>query len=233
MGLLTNRVERSEIKAGDHIYSYRAVFAYSHHGVNVPATMNCGRPADYAACPFRDPRVLRWSSMSSQHRQPVGSGHRRETFILFLVWSSPGKSVFPCLNFLSCGSLASIHISWSIEHESDSDSRLMGNLKEMPHNSRDGGESLLEMAQDSSDSNKLGQINQLILQIRRKTTSQSKGDEDDIHETMNGEGSCDKNKLNNIPSSQPNNGASMEEDKTNHSNPEKKRYGFAAMSTTW
>lgn len=32
MGLLTNRVERSEIKPGDHIYTYRAVFAYSHHG---------------------------------------------------------------------------------------------------------------------------------------------------------------------------------------------------------
>ncbi|KAF5733533.1 NC domain-containing family protein [Tripterygium wilfordii] len=33
MGLLTNRVERSEIKQGDHIYTYRAVFAYSHHGI--------------------------------------------------------------------------------------------------------------------------------------------------------------------------------------------------------
>ncbi|KAI8544925.1 hypothetical protein RHMOL_Rhmol07G0003300 [Rhododendron molle] len=35
MGLLSNRVERSEIKAGDHIYTYRAVFAYSHHGIFV------------------------------------------------------------------------------------------------------------------------------------------------------------------------------------------------------
>lgn len=32
MGLLTNKVEREELKAGDHIYTYRAVFAYSHHG---------------------------------------------------------------------------------------------------------------------------------------------------------------------------------------------------------
>ncbi|KAE8650225.1 hypothetical protein Csa_011543 [Cucumis sativus] len=31
MGLISNRVERSEIKPGDHIYTYRAVFAYSHH----------------------------------------------------------------------------------------------------------------------------------------------------------------------------------------------------------
>lgn len=35
MGLLTNKVERSEIKPGDHIYTYRAVFAYSHHGIYV------------------------------------------------------------------------------------------------------------------------------------------------------------------------------------------------------
>ncbi|CAA0816644.1 NC domain-containing protein-related [Striga hermonthica] len=35
MGLLTNRVEKSEINPGDHIYTYRAVFAYSHHGIFV------------------------------------------------------------------------------------------------------------------------------------------------------------------------------------------------------
>lgn len=35
MGLISNRVERSEIKPGDHIYTYRAVFAYSHHGIFV------------------------------------------------------------------------------------------------------------------------------------------------------------------------------------------------------
>lgn len=35
MGLLTNRVGRNEIKPGDHIYTYRAVFAYSHHGIFV------------------------------------------------------------------------------------------------------------------------------------------------------------------------------------------------------
>jgi hypothetical protein len=32
MGILSHRVERSEIKAGDHIYTWRAVYAYSHHG---------------------------------------------------------------------------------------------------------------------------------------------------------------------------------------------------------
>ncbi|XP_030548009.1 protein LEAD-SENSITIVE 1-like [Rhodamnia argentea] len=35
MGLLSNRVDRSEIQPGDHIYTYRAVFTYSHHGIYV------------------------------------------------------------------------------------------------------------------------------------------------------------------------------------------------------
>jgi len=35
MGVLTNKVVRDELKPGDHIYTYRAVFAYSHHGVFV------------------------------------------------------------------------------------------------------------------------------------------------------------------------------------------------------
>lgn len=35
MGLLSNRVDRSEIRPGDHIYTWRAVYAYSHHGIYV------------------------------------------------------------------------------------------------------------------------------------------------------------------------------------------------------
>lgn len=35
MGLLSNKVERDEIKPGDHIYTYRAIFTYSHHGIYV------------------------------------------------------------------------------------------------------------------------------------------------------------------------------------------------------
>nr|CAD1830287.1 unnamed protein product [Ananas comosus var. bracteatus] len=35
MGLLSNRVERSEINPGDHIYTWRAVYTYSHHGIYV------------------------------------------------------------------------------------------------------------------------------------------------------------------------------------------------------
>ena len=32
MGLLSHRVERSEMKPGDHIYTWRAGYTYSHHG---------------------------------------------------------------------------------------------------------------------------------------------------------------------------------------------------------
>lgn len=35
MGFLTNKVEKTQIKPGDHIYTYRAVFTYSHHGIFV------------------------------------------------------------------------------------------------------------------------------------------------------------------------------------------------------
>ncbi|KAJ6831433.1 uncharacterized protein M6B38_348910 [Iris pallida] len=35
MGLLSNWVKRTEIEAGDHIYTWRAVYTYSHHGIYV------------------------------------------------------------------------------------------------------------------------------------------------------------------------------------------------------
>ncbi|ONK59215.1 uncharacterized protein A4U43_C08F4160 [Asparagus officinalis] len=35
MGLLSNKIERSEIKSGDHIYTWRAAYTYSHHGIYV------------------------------------------------------------------------------------------------------------------------------------------------------------------------------------------------------
>lgn len=34
MGLISNRIEKHEIKPGDHVYTYRAVFSYSHHGAH-------------------------------------------------------------------------------------------------------------------------------------------------------------------------------------------------------
>ncbi|CAA7399809.1 unnamed protein product [Spirodela intermedia] len=35
MGLLSQRVEKTEIKAGHHIYTWRAIYTYSHHGIYV------------------------------------------------------------------------------------------------------------------------------------------------------------------------------------------------------
>ncbi|KAG8382556.1 hypothetical protein BUALT_Bualt05G0089600 [Buddleja alternifolia] len=35
MGFMSQRVEARDLKAGDHIYSWRTAFAYSHHGIYV------------------------------------------------------------------------------------------------------------------------------------------------------------------------------------------------------
>ncbi|XP_030955940.1 protein LEAD-SENSITIVE 1-like [Quercus robur] len=37
MGVLTNKIEREDLKPGDHIYSYRLAYTYSHHGIYVDA----------------------------------------------------------------------------------------------------------------------------------------------------------------------------------------------------
>ncbi|PWA68785.1 LRAT-like domain-containing protein (chloroplast) [Artemisia annua] len=39
MGYLWHRVDPSEIKAGDHIYTWRTAYAYSHHGIYVGEKM--------------------------------------------------------------------------------------------------------------------------------------------------------------------------------------------------
>ncbi|OIT19046.1 PREDICTED: uncharacterized protein LOC109221950 [Nicotiana attenuata] len=65
MGLLTNIVERSEIKPGDHIYTYRTAFAYTNHGIfvggskvvhfhNVEASASASASSDadiFSSCP--------------------------------------------------------------------------------------------------------------------------------------------------------------------------------------
>ncbi|XP_058224136.1 protein LEAD-SENSITIVE 1-like isoform X1 [Rhododendron vialii] len=35
MGMFSNRVNRSDIKEGDHIYSWRTFFIYAHHGIYI------------------------------------------------------------------------------------------------------------------------------------------------------------------------------------------------------
>ncbi|KAL1218096.1 Protein LEAD-SENSITIVE 1 [Cardamine amara subsp. amara] len=35
MGLLSNQISKDELKAGDHIYSWRIAYIYSHHGIYV------------------------------------------------------------------------------------------------------------------------------------------------------------------------------------------------------
>eukprot|EP00249_Psilotum_nudum_P002485 c15553_g2_i1 orf=2-439(-) len=35
MGLFSNRIDRKDLKPGDHIYSWRVAYAYAHHGIYV------------------------------------------------------------------------------------------------------------------------------------------------------------------------------------------------------
>jgi hypothetical protein len=74
MGLLSNRTGRESLKAGDHIYSWRAAWVYAHHGIYVG-----------------DDKVIHFTRGRDQE---VGTG----TFIdLLLVSSGPNRSNTPCL----------------------------------------------------------------------------------------------------------------------------------------
>ncbi|XP_062231489.1 protein LEAD-SENSITIVE 1-like [Phragmites australis] len=74
MGLLSNRIRKESLKAGDHIYSWRAAWVYAHHGIYVG-----------------DNKVIHFTRGRNQE---VGTG----TFIdLLLVSSGPNRSNTPCL----------------------------------------------------------------------------------------------------------------------------------------
>ncbi|CAA0837810.1 NC domain-containing protein-related [Striga hermonthica] len=72
MGLLSNRIDRSILKAGDHIYSWRTAYVYAHHGIYVG-----------------DDKVIHFT----RHGQEVGTG---TVLDLLLVSSSPAGARTPC-----------------------------------------------------------------------------------------------------------------------------------------
>lgn len=75
MGLLSHKVEREDIKPGDHIYTWRAVFTYSHHGIFV------GGSKIVHFTPDRDRNL---SAETSDNSDPV-------------------KGISSCLTFPDCG----------------------------------------------------------------------------------------------------------------------------------
>ncbi|KAK4423110.1 hypothetical protein Salat_1893600 [Sesamum alatum] len=80
MGVLSHRVERSDLEAGDHIYTWRTAFAYSHHGIYVG-----GNKVVHFT---RDAQYLCSSSQSAS------------------TWFSPSASDIPsaaCLEIPDCG----------------------------------------------------------------------------------------------------------------------------------
>ncbi|KAG8068514.1 hypothetical protein GUJ93_ZPchr0005g15959 [Zizania palustris] len=73
MGLLSNRIGKESLKAGDHIYTWRAAWVYAHHGIYVG-----------------DSKVIHFTRGRGQE---VGTG----TFIdLLLVSSGPNRNNTPC-----------------------------------------------------------------------------------------------------------------------------------------
>lgn len=69
MGLLSQRVEKTEIKPGDHIYTWRAVYTYSHHGKKshggrpllAPSTCSSWNARRFSATRLRSPRSWTWT----------------------------------------------------------------------------------------------------------------------------------------------------------------------------
>ncbi|KAJ0937227.1 hypothetical protein HanRHA438_Chr03g0139781 [Helianthus annuus] len=41
MGFFSHKVNRDEIKSGDHIYAWRTLFIYSHHGIPITVYPFC------------------------------------------------------------------------------------------------------------------------------------------------------------------------------------------------
>ncbi|KAL8517671.1 hypothetical protein ACS0TY_015781 [Phlomoides rotata] len=72
MGLLSNRIARSSLKPGDHIYSWRTAYIYAHHGIYVG-----------------DDKVIHFT----RRGQEVGTG---TVLDIILVSSGPNRSQVPC-----------------------------------------------------------------------------------------------------------------------------------------
>ncbi|KAJ0972751.1 hypothetical protein J5N97_020710 [Dioscorea zingiberensis] len=75
MGLLSNRIGKESLKAGDHIYSWRTAYVYAHHGIYVG-----------------DDKVIHFTRGRGQE---VGTG---TVLDLILVSSSPAQRLEPCPN---------------------------------------------------------------------------------------------------------------------------------------
>nr|CAD1818018.1 unnamed protein product [Ananas comosus var. bracteatus] len=75
MGILSNRIGRESLKAGDHIYSWRAAYVYAHHGIYVG-----------------DNKVIHFTRGRGQE---VGTG---TVLDVLLTSSGPRRRETPCTN---------------------------------------------------------------------------------------------------------------------------------------
>ncbi|CAM0958821.1 unnamed protein product [Alopecurus aequalis] len=74
MGLISNRIKKETLKAGDHIYSWRGAWVYAHHGIYVS-----------------DDKVIHFNN---ERGQEVGTG---TSIDVLLASSVPARSTTPCL----------------------------------------------------------------------------------------------------------------------------------------
>lgn len=68
-GLIIHSVYKSDLKPGDHIYCYRALFAYSHHGIYIGE---------------RDCEVIHFAGRTGETKSKSTAGIRKCTLAEFL-----------------------------------------------------------------------------------------------------------------------------------------------------
>ncbi|WOL19180.1 hypothetical protein Cni_G27977 [Canna indica] len=83
MGVLSNKIERDQLKPGDHIYSWRSAYVYAHHGIYVG-----------------DGKVIHFTRAAGQE---IGTGTILDKIIFS---SSPSNTRHACEN---CGDQSRLH----------------------------------------------------------------------------------------------------------------------------
>ncbi|CAL5018641.1 unnamed protein product [Urochloa decumbens] len=101
--LLSNRIERSELKPGDHIYTWRIAYSYAHHGIyvgdNKVIHFTGGKVTKFLPSRFHPASAYcqACAEIKRQHESPANGGSAKEADIRD---SSHGAGV--CITCLDC-----------------------------------------------------------------------------------------------------------------------------------
>ncbi|URE33731.1 hypothetical protein MUK42_07371 [Musa troglodytarum] len=96
MGLLSNRVERAEIKAGDHIYSWRAAYTYSHHGIDLPGGKGSLslQPVFLFQFPISTMQILNPCKLATLCNWEIFSRREEKNIFRRLCWRKQSRSFY-------------------------------------------------------------------------------------------------------------------------------------------